>query len=267
MSTTVSHILPDSVPLHPDLTLTLDGHVATIEMCRPPHNYFDMSLIGGLVDVLHGLDSVDQCRAVVLGARGKSFCAGADFADANMSAPGTAMQLYSRAIGIFESRKPIVAAVQGAAVGGGLGLALAADFRVVSAGSRLVANFCRLGCHPGFGLSVTLPRLIGPQHSATLFYSGRRVGGEEAVALGLADTLAEDGDVLGCAQRFAAEIAASAPLAVVSLRQTLRAGLAQEVARATQREAQEQEWQWRTQDFQEGVAAMAERRVPSFQGR
>jgi len=100
-----------------------------------------------------------------------------------------------------------------------------------------------------------------------LFYTGRRVGGDEAIELGLADALADEDDVLGCAQRLAAQIASSAPLAVVSLRETLRAGLASEVVRATQREAQEQEWQWRTQDFREGIAAMAERREPRFQGR
>lgn len=266
MNTSLPSRAPEEFALHPELRLSLDGHVATLEMCRPPHNFFTESLIGGIVDALEHLDGVPQCRAVVLAANGKSFCAGADFSDAAMSAPGTAQRLYARAIGIFRTHKPIVAAVQGAAIGGGLGLALAADFRVVGPDSRLSANFCRLGFHPGFGLSVTLPRLIGVQKSAWLFYSGRRVGGEEALDLGLADALIQDGGVRERAQSLAADIAANAPLAVMSVRKTLRQGLAEAVEQATVREASEQEWQWKTRDFKEGVAAAAERRTPLFEG-
>lgn len=260
-------VAPAAFAPHPELGLQFDGHVATVEMRRPPHNFFTESLIGGIADMLEHLDGLPQCRAVVLAAVGKSFCAGADFSNAAMSAPGTSGRLYARALQIFRTRKPVVAAVQGAAVGGGLGLALAADFRVVAPASRLSANFCRLGFHPGFGLSETLPRLIGAQKSAMLFYTGRRVGGEEALALGLADVLAEEGGLRERAQALAAEITASAPLAVQSVRATLRAGLAEAVERAMRREAHEQEWQWRTADFAEGVAASAQRRDPVFQGR
>ncbi|MES2536850.1 MAG: enoyl-CoA hydratase/isomerase family protein [Pseudomonadota bacterium] len=266
MSNEKSLSLDDFQP-YKDLSWSLRDGVATVEMCRPPHNYFDGPLIDGLVEALNHLDRVDACRVVVLAAQGKSFCAGADFSNSAMSAPGSAKQLYQRALGLFRTRKPIVAAVQGAAVGAGLGLALTADFRVVAAGSKLSANFCRLGFHPGFGLSFTLPRLVGVQQSSMLFYTGRRMGGEEAVAIGLADILADEGQVLNRAQALALEIAESAPLAVMSTRATLRASLADEVGAAMVREASEQDWQWRTLDFKEGVAAMAERRLPDFTGR
>lgn len=252
---------------HSELALSLLDGIATLEICRPPHNYFDEPLMVALVQALQYLDGVEACRVVVLAARGRSFCAGADFSKSAMSSQGTGTRLYSHALGMFRTRKPIVCAVQGAAVGAGLGLALAGDFRVVSPSTRLAANFCRLGIHPGFGLTVTLPRLVGQQQAAILFFTGRRVAGVEAVAIGLADILAEDGKVLEKAQEFAREIAISAPLAVLSLRETLRGTLAEQVQAAMAREASEQDKHWASEDFKEGVAAMAERREPVFRGR
>jgi enoyl-CoA hydratase/carnithine racemase len=148
-----------------------------------------------------------------------------------------------------------------------LGLALVADFRVTCSEARFSANFNRLGFHPGFGLTTTLPRLVGPQQAALLFYTGRRITGEEAVRIGLADLLVAQSEVRTAAQALALEIAQSAPLAVMSTRATLRRGLADAIEASTERELVEQEWQRRTADFREGVKAMAERRPPDFTGR
>jgi enoyl-CoA hydratase/carnithine racemase len=175
--------------------------------------------------------------------------------------------LYREALRLFAAATPVVAAVQGAAVGGGLGLALSADFRVASPGSRFSANFARLGFHHGFGLSVTLPALAGQQTALDLLLTGRRVPGEEALALGLCDRLAEDDEVRPAAQALAAELARSAPLAVRSIRATLRAGLIERVQAALEREASEQDRLRDTADFREGVAASLERRTPRFEGR
>jgi enoyl-CoA hydratase/carnithine racemase len=157
--------------------------------------------------------------------------------------------------------------VHGAAVGGGLGLALSADFRVTCPSARFSANFARLGFHQGFGLSVTLPRLVGPQKAALLLYTGRRIAGDEAVSIGLADRLVDDADVRKETIALAREIAASAPLAIVSIRETLRRGLADQIEAATERELVEQDWQRKTDDFKEGVTAMSARRPPNFVGR
>ena len=174
---------------------------------------------------------------------------------------------YAEAMRLFRNRKPLVAAVEGAAVGAGLGLALLADFRVTCPEARFSANFNRLGFHPGFGLSLTLPRLVGAQKAAMLFYTGRRIGGEEAVAIGLADELVDKVQVLPRAMALTQDIAASAPLAVASTRRSLREGLAEQVAEANQQELAIQREQFRTEDFREGVAAMAARRLPVFHGR
>jgi enoyl-CoA hydratase/carnithine racemase len=152
-------------------------------------------------------------------------------------------------------------------VGAGVGLAVMADFRVTCPEARFSTNFTRLGYHPGFGLTCTLPRLIGMQKASWLMYTGRRITGEEALAIGLADYCVPQDQVRAKAIEVATEIAQSGPQAIVSTRETLRRGLADAVASATEREYEEQDWLRNTADFKEGIKAMAERRLPDFQGR
>src|SRR5690606_14972413 len=129
--------------------------------------------------------------------------------------------------------------VQGAAVGGGFGLALCADFRVANRESRFRANFAQLGFHHGFGLTVTLPEVVGRQRALELLYTGRWVDGEEAHRIGLADRLV-DGDPRDAALGWARELARSAPLAVRSIRATMRRELLGAFAAAVDLEASEQ---------------------------
>ncbi len=249
-----------------------DDHVAVAEIGRPPDNFFDADLIGSLADAYEWAQTQARARAVVLCSAGKHFCAGADFsgrsrqADQGLAGDG-AEALYDQAARLFQARLPVVAAVQGAAVGGGLGLACSADFRVASPAARFCANFARLGLHHGFGLSVTLSAIVGQQNATLMLYTGRRVDGAEAFRLGLADLLVDPADLRAAAQGLAAEIAASAPLAVRSIRVTQRAGLAERVREAMAAELAEQGRLWQTADFAEGVRASAERRLPRFEGR
>lgn len=250
------------------LKVATHGHVTSLTLDRPPNNHIDQTVLAQLATVLEDLDADVTCRAVVLAANGRVFCAGADFS--NSVAEGGERDpspFYKEAIRLFRTRKPIVAAVQGAAIGAGLGLAVVADFRVTCATARFSANFNRLGFHPGFGLSVLLPRLVGQQTSAMMFYTGRRVGGTEAVQLGLADELAPDEQVFERALALAHEIAGSAPLAVQSTRETLRQDLADMVLEANTRELAIQKVQFKTADFKEGIDAMVQRRAPVFIGR
>ena len=181
----------------PELGIDIRDYVATVEIRRPPHNFFDFALIRQIADTYEALDEDPACRAIVLCSDGKSFCAGADFGDgsqvqADGSVEGAVNRvgidhLYVEAVRVFRCRKPVVAAVQGAAIGGGLGLALSADFRVGCPETRFAANFTRLGFHPGFGLTVTLPRVIGQQKASLMFLTSRRIKGEEALEWGLLD--------------------------------------------------------------------------------
>lgn len=256
-----------------ELQIICDGPLAVVRMRRPPHNFLDRVMVAAIADALHDLDGTDGCRAVVLAAEGKSFCGGADLRRRPTTGlgddidPDSHRHLYKDAVRLFRTRKPIVAAVQGAAIGGGLGLAMAADFRVTCAEASFSANFTQLGFHPGMGLSVTLPRAIGQQKASLLLLTGRRISGREASEIGLVDRLVESSMVEAAACEFAREIARAAPLAVLSTRQTLRRGLAETVEAATERELFEQTWLRRTTDFAEGVMAASERREPNFQRR
>lgn len=264
----------------PDVSVDVEGHIATVEIHRPPHNFFDVALIRALADAYHALDSERDVRAIVLASEGRSFCAGAQLAapapapapvdDTPASEPPPPRtgsgHLYQEAVRLLEGETPVVAAVQGAAIGGGLGLALSADFRVAAPEARFAANFARLGFHHGFGLTVTLPALVGQQKALDMLYTGRRVKGEEALAIGLCDALAPLEELRDKAREMAAEIAASAPLAVRSIRRTMRRGLAERVRLATDHELVEQDWLRETDDFREGVRATAERRTPHFTG-
>jgi 2-(1,2-epoxy-1,2-dihydrophenyl)acetyl-CoA isomerase len=253
----------------PDINVTIDGGVATVEIARPPHNYFDETLITAIADALAALDADNGCRAVVLCSQGKNFCAGANFGDGGgfgNDRVAVSERLYRQAMRLFDSAKPVIAAVQGAAVGGGLGLACAADFRVADPGSRFVANFARLGFHQGFGLSVTLPAIVGQQAAKAMLLSGGGVRGEEAARIGLADRLVAPGTQNQEALAWAAELAAAAPLAVQSIRRTLRGDLADRVRAALEHELAEQTRLWNTADAAEGIAASLDRRPPAFTG-
>jgi len=250
-----------------DVSVTFaDDFVATVTIHRPPDNYFDQPLIASIADAYDALDADGRCRAIVLAAEGKHFCAGANFARRD-DAPATGGNLYDEAVRLFGTTTPVVAALQGAAIGGGLGLALSADFRVGTPDTRMAANFARLGFHQGFGLSVTLPLVVGHQRAIEILYTGRRLPGQECHAVGLLDRLVAPADLATAAHALAAEIALSAPLAVASIRTTMRGHLAQAVRAATDREGAEQDRLRRTADFTEGVRATAERRPPRFEGK
>src|SRR6201992_202307 len=175
-----------------DLTVTLSDHVATVEIQRPPANYFDLALIDALASAYESLEAEPDCRAIVLGSDGKHFCAGAKFgapsgdAEADADPVGTDA-LYARSLALFSLSKPVVAAIQGGAIGGGAGLALSADFRVGDPSSWFGFNFARLGIHQGFGISATLPRVVGQQKALELLYTARRIKGPDALAAGLCE--------------------------------------------------------------------------------
>lgn len=242
-------------------TTALPGRVALVELRRPPHNFFDEALLTDLADAVTALDADPDISTVVLASEGRHFCAGADLRE---STPHSIRSVYRQAYRLFTTRKPVVAAVHGAAVGGGLGLAMAADFRVVEPSTRLTANFAQIGFHQGFGLSATLPAVVGQQAALDLLYTGRSVRGPEAVELGLADRVADD--ARAGAVEWATEIARSAPLALVAIRGTMRRAMRAAVAVALDLEADAQATLLPTDDFREGVAAVIAKRPPEFRG-
>jgi len=251
-----------------DIEVTVDNFVATVEIQRPPFNFFDYALIQQIADAFEAFDKDSGVRSIVLAAQGKAFCAGANFGDRSRSSENSdsGNHLYVEAVRLFRTSKPVVGAMQGAAIGGGLGLAMMPDFRVGCPESRFSANFTRLGFYPGFGLTYTLPRLIGEKNAELMFYTSRRIKGEDALRLGILDAIVPQDEVRSAAIAMATEIAEASPLGVTEARKTMRHNIADKVREATDRELEIQNRLRVTKDFQEGVKAMSERRVPNFTG-
>jgi enoyl-CoA hydratase/carnithine racemase len=252
------------------VSTTRDGHVAVFTFARPPHNFADLALIEAVGAAFDAADADRDVRAILLRSEGRVFCAGADLANSNPVAgelgAGERNPFYVAAARLFAVKKPVVAAVQGAAVGAGLGLSLVADFRVATPAARFVANFVQLGFHPGFGISAVLERVVGRQRAALMLLTGRRIGGEQAADWGLADQLVAPEELDAAALALAHEIATGAPLAVQSTRATIRGDLHSLVERQTDHELAEQQWLQKTADYAEGVRAVNERRPGRFTG-
>lgn len=253
------------------LTVTHVGHVTEIVFSNPPNNHANVALLKEIGETLLALDDKPDCRAIVLASEGKAFCAGADLVQSEGGGVGGSgddpvREFYDQALKIYQAKKPVVAAIQGAAVGAGLGLAVSADFRVAAPEARFVANFTRLAFHPGFALSTTLPRLLGPQKAALMLLTSRRIKGEEALEMGLADELVPLSEVRSAAHKLAGEIAEGGPLGVLATRQTLRQGL-YEAVRDTLAHEHAEQWKLRhTEDHKEGIRSVAERRPGRFTG-
>ena len=249
-----------------DISVSIKQHLAYVEINRPPNNFFDANLIQQIADAYESLDEEDECRVILLKSEGKNFCAGANFGqDEDMLDKSVPYKkLYAQAVRLFRTRKPVIAVVQGAAIGGGLGLALSADFRVACHEARFAANFAKLGFHPGFGSSITLPRVVGMQKAMDMLFTARRVTGEEAFKIGLADKFCSKEKITEEAEQLAMEIASSAPMAVESIRSTLRGNLADQIEQIVDWELSEQVRLQKTEDFKAGIAASLSRETPQF---
>ncbi|HLN41936.1 MAG TPA: enoyl-CoA hydratase/isomerase family protein [Acidimicrobiales bacterium] len=255
-----------------DVSVRQERDVAVVTLRRPPHNLLTEPVLHALADAVAGLGGV--ARAAVVCSEGRSFCAGADFRSGEAPDPTDQAgfvertgAFYEQAVRIFDSPVPLVAAVQGAAIGAGFGLALACDLCVVGELGWFQANFVRLGIHPGFALSATLGRVVGPGRASELLLTGRRVVAAEAGRIGIAQRVVPHGDEVDVALEMALQIATGAPLAVSATRATLRAGLAGVAREAMRHELAEQAALAGTADAVEGVRAMLEGRDPRFEGR
>lgn len=244
-----------------DVGFSIDGAVATITLSRPPHNFFDITMISKIVDLVRACDDNPDVRLCLLTSNQKNFCAGADFSGGNRPDPSP---IYQAATQLVERKKPLIAVIQGAAVGGGLGLALVADLRIGSSDSWFQGNFVRIALSPGFGLSYTLPKIVGPQVATDLLLSGRRVDAEEALKIGLIDRLVLEETLLNSALTFAREMAENSPAAMVATRALLAKDAVENFKAAVAAELASQQPLFASPDFAEGVTASRERRKPNF---
>jgi len=252
-------------------------HVAEITLNRPDNrNSMTPDLLRGLSESVGRVQSDPNIRCVIITGRGKSFCAGADFKSQGAQDSGGAFykaphersySIYASFLSVLDIEVPTIAAMQGHAIGGGLGLAIVCDLRVANRNARYGANFVRLGLHPGMATTYILPRLLGVPKATELLLTGRLFSGAEAAELGLANYALDGEQVLNKGRELAAEIASAAPLAVRWTKRSIYRGLGWDPRGAARYEAHEQSRTIETEDFREGVNALLEKREPSFKGR
>jgi enoyl-CoA hydratase/carnithine racemase len=259
----------------------VEDHIAVITLNRPEgRNSMTPDVLEGLRDAVARVRTDAEVRCVVLTGSGGSFCAGADFraaapvevADGDAEAPYVApherfFETYSPFLSVADIEVPTIAAMQGHAIGGGLGLALVCDLRVANESARYGANFVKLGLHPGMATTYLLPRLLGEPRAVELLLTGRVVSGAEAASFGLVHYAVEKERVLGRARELALEIAAAAPLAVRWTKRSIYRGLSWEPRAAAESESHVQSRSAETDDAREGIRAMLSKREPVFRGR
>jgi 2-(1,2-epoxy-1,2-dihydrophenyl)acetyl-CoA isomerase len=219
-----------------------------------------------------GLKRAEQSdvRAVVLTGRGPAFCAGANMKelDSNDDRDEASLRLRARILlPLARLEKPVIVALNGPAVGAGIGLALVADYRVWSSSASMVFAFLRLGLVPDLGIAWSLPRLIGHRLSRDLLLDGRTVAAEEALSLGLADNVVDPDELQATAETFARELAQRPTMAWGATKRLLARGGDSSLERFLDEEVLVQSGLVRTEDHAEGVRAHLERRSPEFRGR
>jgi enoyl-CoA hydratase/carnithine racemase len=250
-----------------------DGFVGVITLDRADNrNSMTPELLDAFAAAAATARADGELRCLIVTGSGSVFSAGADFKSNVQRGAAHALPhersfaMYEPFLSLLDIEVPIIAAMNGHAVGGGFGLALLCDIRIAARGAKVGANFCRLGLAPGLGISYLLPRVVGASRAAELLFAGRLLTGEEAVAMGLVSEALAAEAVLPRAREMAAEIATSAPLAVRATKRALYQGLGWEVRRAAWGEAFVQAETLATADFAEGVAALLEKREPHFRG-
>ena len=248
------------------------GGIATITLNRPENrNSMTPDVMARFRARVAEARTDADLRCLVITGRGASFCAGADFKTAAAGdaafPPDRAFASYAPFLDVLDVEVPTIAAMNGHAIGGGLGLALVCDLRVASADAKYGANFARLGLHSGMAISYLLPRIVGVPNAVDLLFSGRIVAGAEAAELGLVHEAVPAGDVAAAARRRAETIAACAPLAVRLMKQSLYRGLAWDPRTAARLESFAQSATLATEDAREGIRALLEKRTPQFSGR
>ena len=248
------------------------GHVLEITLNRPDNrNSMTPEMLPAFGAAVREAAIDADARCVIITGTGTSFCAGADFRSALLDEdgkppPDSQYEVYGAFLDILRIKVPVIAAMQGHAVGGGLGLAMVCDIRVANRKATYGANFVRLGLSPGMAISYLLPRLVGLPKALELMMTGRSIDGEEAHSIGLANHAVAGDQVLGRARSIAEEISTAAPIAVRWTKELTYRHLEWDPHAAARLEGAFQAFTGQTRDFAEGVSALLEKRPAEFSG-
>ena len=240
----------------------IDRTIATIRLARPPMNAISAQLTAELAAAATAVSDDDQVRAVIIYGGEKVFAAGADIkemADAGYAEMAVNTQRLQNAFtAIAQLPQPVIAAITGYALGGGLELALCADFRILGESAKVGQPEIQLGVIPGGGGTQRLPRLIGPSRAKDLIFTGRFVGAEEALAIGLADRVVPDADVLAAAREMASRFVSGPALALRAAKQAIDQGLDVDLASGLQLERLQFAALFATEDQKAGMHSFVE---------
>ncbi|MFQ5579584.1 MAG: enoyl-CoA hydratase [Nitrospiria bacterium] len=250
----------------------MEDHVATITLNNPPANALTGDLLSELEDTLDSMAKDDQIKALVITGSGSLFVAGADvrlIAAISSSEEGESIAKKGQAIfdKIEEMQKPVIAAITGFCLGGGLELAMACHLRVGGERIRLGQPEINLGIIPGFGGTQRLPRLVGKAKAIELILTGDMINAEEAKRIGLLNKVVPEGEVLKQAQGLAKKIAAKGKKAVEASLMAIQYGMDHPLASGLTQEAELFGKVCETADKKEGVSAFLEKRQAKFQDR
>jgi len=255
-----------------DLIYEDAGGIATITLNRPQAmNAISLPMLESISAALRDADADSSVRVIVLTGSGRGFCAGLDLKEmfgTATDALGIRFDLPgSPPVVLHTTDKPVICALNGAAVGYGLDLALGCDIRIASEQARLGAVFTRRGILPESGGTWLLPRLVGWAKATELVFRGRMIEAQEALALGLVNAVVPHAQLAAEVHTWATEIASNAPLAVQAAKRLMRLGLAESFEANVHHAYLALLPLFGSQDFQEGVRAFTEKRPPSFTGR
>ena len=256
------------------VVVTLDGHIATLTLNVPDkRNAMSAEMTEAFPHAVARIRALPEARAVVVTGAGAAFCAGGDLdflhtGERNVPALRDKMtSFYPSFSCLLDVDAPTIAAINGPAIGAGLCLALMCDLRVAAADAPLGMTFVRIGLHPGMLATALLARAVSQTWAAELLYTGRIVTGAEALHMGMVNRAVTGDRVLPEAYALAEQIASNAPLALRYVKEGLRLSFRQIAEQASAWESYAQPVTMATEDVQEGLRAVRERRPPNFQGR
>jgi len=257
------------------LHLSLDDGLGLVVLSRPEAmNSLTIELVDEIGEAFASLKT-DGARAAVLAGEGRCFCAGADLSLVRAALEGDAPSILAPLVGhlhrvirlIRQLPFPVVAAVEGPAVGAGMGLALSADFRVAGASAKFVPGYIGIGASPDGGVSYFLTRSLGAAKAASIVIRNRPLDAQQLLAEGLVDEVVEDGTTLAAASALARSVASVPPLALIRTRQLIDAATTQDLDHQLDLERELVSQLWDSKDFTEGVTAFLEKRPARYEGR
>lgn len=250
-----------------------EGGIAKITLNRPNQmNSLSTPLVDELDAILNQVERDPQIRVLVITGNGKSFCAGADLQELNGFESIAEMRLFLGRVQSAFSRierlpKPVIASVNGLALGGGCELALTCDLRIASKKARFGLPEIRIGVIPAAGGTQRLTRIVGPTKALEMLYLGEPIDADEAHRVGLVNRVVAEEYLNGETDRMAAQLAERPPLALGILKATALAGLSVDIHSGLCLELQSASCLFLTEDMEEGVSAFVEKRTPNFKGR